>query len=244
MVLFLTSSPTGPLDGSRPVYGLDEMNGFVEKLKQYWKENAKCLMIAALPDEWERNDEMVDFFAGVLKKENMSYEAFDLWDSRTNDVSEEKLKAYDVIWLGGGHVPTQNAFFHQMQLREKIQTFAGIVIGISAGTMNCADEVYVQPELPGEAVNPDFIRYIQGLGLTQTKIIPHYQMVKDWYLDGMRLYEEITYSDSWGKTFLVLTDGSYLFCEDGKEMIYGEAYVINNGKILQICSTDRCCRWR
>lgn len=185
MVLFLTSSPTGPLDGSRPVYGLDEMNGFVEK-----------------------------------------------------------LKAYDVIWLGGGHVPTQNAFFHQIQLREKIQTFAGIVIGISAGTMNCADEVYVQPELPGEAVNPDFIRYIQGLGLTQTKIIPHYQMVKDWYLDGMRLYEEITYSDSWGKTFLVLTDGSYLFCEDGNEMIYGEAYIINNGKILQICSTDRCCRWR
>lgn len=244
MVMFLTSSPTGPLDGSRIVDGLDKMNRFVENLKKYWKENAKCLIVAASPDEFERNDEMVQFFAGVLTKENMTYSVFDLWDRRTSDFSKERLLSYDVIWLGGGHVPTQNTFFHQIQLREKMASFDGIVIGISAGTMNCADEVYAQPELPGEAVDPSFVRYIQGLGLTQTKTIPHYQMVKDWYLDGMRLYEDITYGDSWGRTFLVLTDGSYLFCEGGKEIVYGEAYVINDGKILQICSTDKSCRWR
>ena len=36
--VFLTSSPTGPLDGRRPVEGLDEMNDFVVNLKKYWKD--------------------------------------------------------------------------------------------------------------------------------------------------------------------------------------------------------------
>jgi len=31
--------------------------------------------------------------------------------------------------------------------------------------MNCADTVYAQPEEPGEAVDPDYQRFIPGLGL-------------------------------------------------------------------------------
>lgn len=32
MAIFLTSSPTGPLDNSRKVDGLDKMNHFVDQL--------------------------------------------------------------------------------------------------------------------------------------------------------------------------------------------------------------------
>ena len=53
---------------------------------------------------------------------------------------------YDVILLGGGHVPTQNKFFKEIRLREKIKDFDGIIIAISAGSMNSADIVYCQPE--------------------------------------------------------------------------------------------------
>ena len=70
------------------------------------------------------------------------------------------LCAYDVIFLGGGHVPTQNAFFHRIGLREKIRNFDGIVIGISAGSMNSADVVYAQPELPGEAADESYQRFL------------------------------------------------------------------------------------
>jgi len=49
------------------------------------------------------------------------------------------LYDYDVVILAGGHAPTQNAFFHKIKLKELLKIFDGIVIGISAGTMNCAD---------------------------------------------------------------------------------------------------------
>lgn len=231
MILFLTSSPTGPLDGSRLVDGLDKMNHFVENLKKYWKENARCLMITATPDSYGQNDEMIKFFGKAVTKDGFTWSAFDLWDRRAKDVSKETLQSYDVIWLGGGHVPTQNQYFKELSLREKMKDFDGIVIGISAGTMNSADIVYAQPEHPGESVDPDYKRFIQGLGLTKTMILPHYQMVKDYYLDGKRLYEDITYRDSYGHEFLVLTDGSYLMSVEGSETVWGEAYRIAEGKI-------------
>jgi len=56
MLVFLTSSPTGPLDGSRKVTGLDKKNYFVENLRKYWKPGAKNLMITATPDAYEQND--------------------------------------------------------------------------------------------------------------------------------------------------------------------------------------------
>lgn len=243
MICFLTSSPTGPLDGSRLVEGLDEKNWFRENLRKYWKENAKCLMIAAAPDAYEQNDEMADFFFHAVQKSGFSVEKMDLLDDRNVDISKEEIQSYDVIFLGGGHVPTENAFFKSLNLKEKIKQFDGMIIGISAGTMNCAEIVYAQPELEGEASDPNYQKYLEGLNLTRTQILPHYQMVKDYMLDGRRLFEDITCEDSYDKAFLVLPDGSYLLIADGKEEVWGEAYCFSNGSFFQISQENEVRSW-
>ena len=105
--------------------------------------------------------------------------------------------------------------------------------------MNAAETVYAQPEEPGEAVDPAYRRYLPGLGITKTCILPHYQMVKNRLLDGKRLFEDITYPDSFRQPFLALCDGSYLLCENGKETVFGEAYCIRNGEISTIMDNYR-----
>ena len=120
MLVFLTSSPTGPLDGSRKVIGLDKKNHFVEHLRKYWKQDAKNLMITATPEAYEQNDEMISFFENAVKTDGLTCAPFEVWDFRTEDFSKEKLHSYDVIWLGGGHVPTQNRFLEEIKLREKM----------------------------------------------------------------------------------------------------------------------------
>ncbi len=251
MIVFLTSSPTGPFAGEnrRIVHGLDRLNGFADRLESFWKAGSRCLMIASSPEEYRGNDEMSAFFRWALEDSGLPVSEFAMWDDRGVTVSgcparigeglSETVNNYDVILLSGGHVPTQNAFFRKIGLREKIKDFQGIVIGISAGTMNSAEDVYVQPELPGESVNPDFERHIQGLGLTWVNVLPHYQMVKDSYLDGRRLMEDITYGDSWGQKFYALTDGSYILIDtssgDGGPRLFGEAYRIADGGIVQVC---------
>lgn len=257
--IFLTSSPTGPLDGSRQVDGIDRWNGFADRLHEVWQSGSRCLMIAAAPDNYAMMDEMTGFFWHTWLKEGFGMQCMDKLDYRWHgrgeafgegsgggSISREELHAYDVLFLAGGHVPTQRSFFQQLGLREKIAGFQGIIIGISAGSMNSADMVYIQPEEPGEAADGSFCRWGNGLALTRRNILPHYQMVKNNYLDGQRLFEDITIPDSYGHEFIVLCDGSYLYIEaesagakPKKEAVYGEAYIIRNGGLKSLCGHEQ-----
>lgn len=137
------------------------------------------------------------------------------------------------IILAGGHVPTQNRFFAELGLRALLQNWDGVLMGISAGTMNSAEVVYAHPELEGETA-PDYRKFLPGLGLTKTMVLPHYQMIKDDVLDGLRVFEDIAYPDSMGRRFYALVDGSYIFGNGTAEELRGEAYLIEDGVLTQI----------
>ena len=159
----------------------------------------------------------------------------DLCDRRNGRDIVSKLGSYDMVILGGGHVPTEKAFFDEIGLRDALKSWDGIVMGISAGSMNCADIVYAQPEMPGEAVDPSYQKFIQGLGLTDVNVLPHYQAVKDDWVDGLRLMEDITYPDSIGRAFHAIVDGSFVLQTEDRKEIRGEAYRIADGQIRKVC---------
>lgn len=239
MRLFLTSSPIGVYRSEEPLdySGFNPANGMVNELKKYWKEDARCLLISAFPDEYDLNDRMRADYYHIIKDTGLSIHGIDICDRRNGKEKADNLRKYDFVILGGGHVPTENAFFKSISLAENFIGFEGLVMGISAGTMNSARIVYAQPEMPGEAANPAYERFIPGLGLTEYNILPHYNAVKNDVIDGQRLIEDITFDDSYGHTFYAITDGSYLLqTEDGAE-IRGEAYMIRDGRIEQICSS-------
>ena len=238
MKLFLTSSPIGIYRSNQPLdyIGFNPANGMTEELRHSWVNNARCLFISAFVDEYEINDRMRSDFEGIVKDTGLSLSCMDICDTRNGIEKAAALHTYDFVILGGGHVPTQNAFFEEIGLAESFRGFHGIVMGISAGTMNCARIVYAQPELPGEALDPAFERFIPGLGLTEYNILPHYNAVKNDIIDGMRLIEDIAFADSKGHTIYALTDGSYLFQTEDRAEIRGEAYMIRDGAIRQICT--------
>ena len=238
MKLFLTSSPIGVYRSDEPLNyrGFNPANGMVAALKQFWTEDARCLLISAFPFEYGINDRMREDYENIVRDTGLSISCMDICDMRNGKEKADDLPNYDFVILGGGHVPTENAFFTYIGLREGFSGFNGIVMGISAGTMNCARIVYAQPEMPGEAKDPDYERFIPGLGLTEYNILPHYNAVKNDIIDGMRLIEDIAFSDSIGHTFFAITDGSYLLQTEEKAEICGEAYMIRDGRIEQICS--------
>lgn len=237
MFLFLTSSPCSndvPKGVDLPCI-FDRRNGFVRRLRRCMKPDAELLIIASDPMSFEQNDEMANTFEGVFLHHELTLADVALLDARNEEDAPQLVAMSDVIILSGGHVPTENAFFTRIGLRGLLEGFEGVVMGISAGTMNCAETVYAQPEMEGESVDPDYARFIRGLGLTEINVLPHYQQVKDNILDGRRLYEDITYADSIGRVFYALVDGSYIFVENGRAELFGEAYQIADGNIRMIC---------
>lgn len=236
MTTFLTSSPTGPLGVPCSVPGLDGSNGFVELLAARWKENSRCLMIAAFPAEHERNDQMTWFYHEAVKNAGLSVACFDLWDDRTPAMSREEFQRYDAIFPAGGHVPTQRRWFEAISLRELLAGYGGLVVCTSAGSMNAAREVYGWPEEPGESLDPDHELFFPGLGLARTVVLPHYQMMKDTWLDGRPLFADITFGHSMGKTFYAIPDGSFVLVEGETEVLYGEGHRIRDGQMEQVCA--------
>lgn len=237
MILFLTSHMGGnrfPPDANEPCPVLSE-NGFVDNLKKYWPQRAKVLLIASDPGEHVILDDIARAFSHTLPMAGLPVEYVLPLDDRNEEAASD-LSRYDVIIHAGGHVPTQNEFFRKIGLKEKYRHFDGIVIGISAGTMNCASTVYAHPELDGEAVSPDYRRFIPGLGLTELQILPHFQYIRTLTLDGMKAIDEIAAWDSRGNTFLCLNDGSYALQTPESTTVFGEAYFLQDGVLTKICS--------
>ncbi len=238
MILYMTSTPGGINRATGRPELLSNKNHFVDRLKGDWKPHSRCVLIASEPDDTKFNSAMAKTYLECFNRSGLSMDSIDVLDRR-EPKTVEILDRFDVVILAGGHVPTENAWFHQIRLREHMQHFRGIVIGISAGTMNCAEVVYAQPEEEGEAVNPHYQRFLEGLGLTKTKVIPHYNQTIDAVLDGKRLFQDITFPDSMGESFYCLTDGAYIRkdTKTKKEVLYGEAYLISDGEIGMISKT-------
>ncbi len=230
MTLFLTSSPSGcPFDPGPEIPVLDERNNFVANLRAAMGSELLCgAYLAADPDDYAGNDRAADSFARSFCRASLPVAEMAVCDGRNPDEIGELLTKCGFLILGGGHVPTQNHFFAQLGLPALLQGYNGVVIGISAGSMNAARIVYAQPELQGEAADPDYSRWLPGLGLTDTSIWPHYQRSRSLYVDGQCLMD-IGLADSCHRPFLALPDGSYILCADGQETLYGEGWYFADG---------------
>ena len=230
MIAFLTSSPC--------IYGapraiLNPENSFVDNLFSCLPKHPRCLFICSAPDDPGFTDRVSEEMAAAFEEAGMTFATLAKLDRRNQEAAQMLIWQSDFIILSGGHVPTQNAFFQEIDLKKLLKNYQGVVLGISAGTMNAAERVYVQPEEQGESV-PEFQRFLPGLGITTVNVLPHYQQVKDYYLDGKRLFEDITFADSFGECFYVFVDGTYLLIEDGCTTLYGEALLLRDGCMTQI----------
>lgn len=225
MQVFITSSPFVQ-DAPGPIFNND--NGFVDNLREALPPLPQCLFVASDPDRHDLTCQWGTDMITALAGEGIYTAGFQVLDGSNRDQAEELVANSDFIALCGGHVPTQNAFFQDIQLRELLLGWDGVVMGISAGSMNSADMVYVQPEEPGES-SAEFQRWAPGLALTGVNILPHYQKVKDNMLDGKRLFEDITYVDSMDHEFFALVDGSYFYQDDERLLLFGEGYRLKDG---------------
>ena len=230
MIAFLTSQVNPEGEGA-----LNSANGFIDELRRCLPDPIRALDVCSHPDAWEITDFYSGLTRGYFEDAGFHFERYLTLDSRNEEHAAELIRSSNLILLAGGHVPTQNRFFQRIGLREWMKGYDGVVVGISAGSMNAADLVYAQPEEAGEAVDPTFQRFLPGLGLTKVNLLPHYDRVKDDVLDGLRLFEDITCADSRGRTFYAIPDGSYLFVDGSRAELRGECYRIRDGRTEQIC---------
>ena len=234
MTLILTGSPTR--------YGEDrftEDNGFLATVKAELPERPRLLMVSAAPDDRAFTDSVLEGMTTCITNSGIRTQWTVMLDRRNAAQAKALVESADWIVLCGGHVPTQNRFLHEIRLGELLRSFDGLVMGCSAGSMNCAGMVYSHPEMPGEASDPRYSRWLTGLGLTDIQIIPHYHQVRNAVIDGRRLFEDIAFPDSWRHSFYTFPDGGYILQKDGRRTLHGTAWEISNGGMRPVCSENQ-----
>ena len=234
MTLFITSSPY--IDGADRAI-LSNTNHFTDRIREALPPFPNVLFVCSNPEDHGGVCQFAAETCAAFLEAEMPFGSYQVLDSTNAGRAYSLVCHSDLIVLSGGHVPTQNAFFRKIRLRHLLHKFEGVVLGISAGSMNMADTVYVQPEEPGESLDPEFRRFAPGLGLTEANICPHYQKVRNAMLDGQRLFEDITYADSIGNCFFALPDGSYIYQDEEQMLLCGQAWRIRNG-ILELLTRD------
>lgn len=261
MILYLTSDPGGiRLSEEGPISTpLKEHNSFRKHLMNdllthnlHESPNSfdnyvhmRCLIFASDPDIFEENDANLKMFENSFIASGIAVDEIALCDHRHMEYAD-LISNYNFILLCGGHLPTENRFFGELNLAPKLKDFDGIVMGISAGTMNCATTTYCPPEMPGEALDANFMCELKGLGYVNYKIIPHFQCLRTFQPDGLSLLNDFLLPDSYTHELIALNDGSYIRVTDAatvkaKAYLYGESYTIKNGAITPLCMDNQRC---
>ncbi len=230
MTCFITSSPF--IEGA-PRAILSNANNFIDRIRGCLPDNPNVLFVASDPKDHAGTCQFAAITTAAFAEAGIAFASYQVLDGKSSRRAFGMLSHCDFVVLCGGHVPTQSAFFRKIRLRHLLHNFSGTVMGISAGSMNMAGTVYLQPEEPGESV-PEFQRFAPGLALTPVNILPHYQKAKDYWLDGKRLYEDITYPDSMGHEFFLLPDNSYFYQDDQGLLLCGKAWRLKNGILEQL----------
>ena len=240
VTLFLTGSPTRYGEPS-----FTEDNGFLADVKSELaavtggKRLPRVLLVSAAPDDKGYSRSVKKGMSDCIHLSGIRTAPIVMLERKNAEKAPELVKWADWIVLCGGHVPTQNRFIHEIRLRELLEGFEGVVMGCSAGSMNCAGRVYSHPELPGEATDPQYKRWLNGLGLTEIKLIPHLEQVRYASIDGLRLFEDIAFPDSWGHRFYTFRDGGYVMVRDGRSRLFGEAWEISAGGMRKVSEENK-----
>ncbi|MEE3482230.1 MAG: diguanylate cyclase, partial [Lachnospiraceae bacterium] len=230
MVAFLTSSFVPyrgeSYSGKTP---LINENGFADRLREFWKTPACFLVVAADPEDAARADAVARQMETTFSDAGLPIDEVRVLDRRTAEKAAGLVSWATVIFLSGGHGPTENAFINEIRLRELLKDYSGIFIGLSAGSLNAADETIQIPELPGEAERADFPVSLPGLGITSLHIVPHAAYFRDFILDGKHYYDDILLPLSAGRRLYFIDDGSYFFINGGTTEFFGTGEIIEDG---------------
>lgn len=232
MTIFLTSSHTLGWAGD-----LNTANGLADELRACLPKPLKCCMVTSFPDNQEITDRMAWEIRECFDRAELSFDHYEVLDRRTQGESVRMLAESNFIILCGGHVPTENKFFQEIKLRQQLKHFDGILLTISAGSMNCATNVYAPPEMDEEAADPHYKYWLKGLGLTEYHILPHFQTLAKMNLNGKALIRDIIAPQCLKEDIdlYCLHDGAYFLITPYYTELRGMTYLLRNGEKRLFC---------
>ncbi|HJD06206.1 MAG TPA: Type 1 glutamine amidotransferase-like domain-containing protein [Candidatus Onthoplasma faecipullorum] len=238
MVLFLTSrlnTLVKDKDGNKTTIPLENVNGVLDNIKKYLSATNRIVYVANDPNNVIENEERIKNTIDSFSLSNLNFNEKILLDARNKKDAKNIILGANIVILSGGKILCQNKFFRSIRLKKILKHFNGIVIGISAGTMNLCKTVFNFPE---EKADIKERKWVKGLGFYDKIIIPHFDGETNTYqieCEEVDVVNDYIFPASHKKEFLGIPNGSYILIDGNKNVsFFGEMYAIENGVTKKI----------
>lgn len=201
-------------------------NGFDEKIAERLAQIiVKREKFAFVASEFEKMHEISDkyfkFFLNMFEEKGICFEESYVVDGRmTPTEAQVAVAKADMVWLSGGDTPTQFWYFKQYGLDDIIKRHNGVIIGMSAGSINLAKTAICTVTCEHEKQE-----VYEALGCVNFSVEPHFnrESVTSELIELSKEY--IIYG---------LCDDSIILCTEGNVEYIGEVYKLSGGNVERI----------
>ncbi len=213
---------------------IEDKNKILTNIKNFIKKYDKFVYVSNDPNNFDENEIKFVSMSESFHKTGLHFKENILLDSRNLNFAKEILQDADLIILSGGKCLCELEFFKHIHLKEILTNFKGLVISISAGTMNLCKTVANFPEENSDLDQP---RWLEGLGFFSKIIIPHFDGKTKTYqiaCEEIDVINDYVLPLSKEKEFIGMPNGSYILLDNNNVEYYGELYSIKNGKVKEL----------
>lgn len=198
----------------------------------------KITFISACPNDLEKSQDKVASIINNFSKLGINFNRVELLLNGDSDEEiKNKLENADIIFLLGGNPLEQYNFMKDKNLINFVKDYNGIIMGISAGSMNLSKMVLM---LSVSEEYPETVIY-EGLKLVPFSIFPHFNInsLKAGKIDmgyGQKfIMEDLIDASQCVDEVYCLPDRCTLIIENEKmKILDDECFVIKNGLIEKI----------
>ena len=234
MTIFLTSIVPyykKGIFGIRFPAKIDNTNDFLTNLTKSLKNTNRFVFVANDPDDYIKNDKRAKMMKKSFAKSGLKFKETIVLDHRNSSKAKEIVDGADLVILSGGACLRQLKFFEAMSLASILANFNGVIVGVSAGAMNLGKIVANFPE---NDMGKDEPRWLEGMGLYNGIIIPHFDGVfYQFQLEFDTVQEYILPMSDW-HDFIAIPNLAYIMIDENGEKIFGDAYKISKRNVIKI----------
>lgn len=201
-------------------------NGFTEDfsnlLKQYIKAGLNFVFVASeFENIYDKTDWYCKHFLKMFSECGITFGNVNVIDSRiSKEIAQDIVRNADVLWLSGGDTPTQFAYIEAYGLIPYIKEQKGVIIGMSAGSINMA-KTAVCTLTCGHSK----LEIYEALGSVEFSVEPHF--------DKYNISDELLVLSQKYPLYGVCDD-SAIMCANDNTFYIGDVFLINNRYITRL----------
>jgi len=202
-------------------------NGFPEDfsklLRTYIKTGMSLVFVASeFENIYEKTDWYCDHFLKMFSDCGITFGRVDVIDGRmSKETAQATVKNADVLWLAGGDTPTQFAYLEAYGLIPHIKKHKGVVIGMSAGSINMTKIAVCTL-----TCEHNKLEIYEGMGLVEFSVEPD--------LDKDNISDELLELSEKYPLYGICDDSAIICTEDNTSYI-GDVFFIDNRHVTQVC---------